>query len=232
MNYATAKWFFIVGTASSLVLFLALTADTHRQLAALTHADQIDPEVIEGKKTFERHNCNDCHTILGFGGYYAPDLTRVYWRLGEEGIRERVLHPETAFANSIRKMPQQRLTEDEARDLVRFFQWVSGIQNHDWPPQDRDKRPSSETRRLVMDTGMSEGAALFKTKGCIGCHQLGRVGGTAGPELDHVGAGFDRETIKQLTLDPKSVNAAATMPKLGLSEAEADALADFLAKQR
>ncbi|MGQ9834912.1 MAG: c-type cytochrome [Thermoanaerobaculaceae bacterium] len=37
---------------------------------------------MAGKRAFEKYNCNDCHTILGFGGYYAPDLTRAYQRLG------------------------------------------------------------------------------------------------------------------------------------------------------
>ncbi len=30
--------------------------------------------------------CNDCHTILGFGAYYAPDMTKAYFRLGENNI--------------------------------------------------------------------------------------------------------------------------------------------------
>jgi nitric oxide reductase subunit C len=50
------------------VLFLVLTVDTHSQFAALTNADQLDEQVIAGKRAFQHYNCNDCHTILGFGG--------------------------------------------------------------------------------------------------------------------------------------------------------------------
>ena len=87
MSTKTAKWIFWLGTMSSLILSLALTVDTHGQFAALTHADKLDDQVVAGKRAFERHNCNDCRTLLGFGGYYAPDLTRAHTRLGEDTVR-------------------------------------------------------------------------------------------------------------------------------------------------
>jgi nitric oxide reductase subunit C len=83
MRDGTAKAIFWVGTVASLGLFLVLTVDTHSKIAALSHADRLDERIVAGKRAFERHNCNDCHTILGFGGYYAPDLTRAWARLGE-----------------------------------------------------------------------------------------------------------------------------------------------------
>jgi nitric oxide reductase subunit C len=64
---------FWAGTLASLALFLVLTVHTHGQFDALTHADKLDEQVVSGKRAFERYNCNDCHTLLGFGGYYAPD---------------------------------------------------------------------------------------------------------------------------------------------------------------
>ena len=73
MNQNVAKAVFWIGTLTSLILFLALTVDTHGRFDALTNADELDDQVVAGKRAFERHNCNDCHTILGFGAYYAPD---------------------------------------------------------------------------------------------------------------------------------------------------------------
>ena len=110
MSERLAKSIFWVGTLSSLVVFLAMTVHTHRNFAALTHAEALDDKVVAGKHAFERHNCNDCHTILGFGAYYAPDLTRAYARLGEDGVRRRLESPEVVFASSYRKMPQQHLS--------------------------------------------------------------------------------------------------------------------------
>src|SRR5512141_149440 len=107
MTDRTAKTIFWVGTLSSAVLFLALTWDTHKQFSALTHADRLSEQVVSGKHAFQKHNCNDCHTILGFGAYYAPDLTKVMDRVGEDGIRYRLKDPAKAFAASWRKMPNQ-----------------------------------------------------------------------------------------------------------------------------
>ena len=50
MTEKAAKWIFWVGTLSSLVLFLVLTVDTNSQFAALTHADQLDDQVVAGKR--------------------------------------------------------------------------------------------------------------------------------------------------------------------------------------
>ncbi len=72
MSKKAAFWFFLIGTLSSAALFLVLTFDTHRQVKVLTNADRLSDEVVAGKKVWEKYNCNDCHTILGFGGYYGP----------------------------------------------------------------------------------------------------------------------------------------------------------------
>ena len=89
-NKKGAKWIFWIGTLSSLILFLVLTVDTHRQVKVLTHAENLSEQVVQGKRVWQKYNCNDCHTILGFGGYYAPDMTKVYTRIGKEGIRQTV----------------------------------------------------------------------------------------------------------------------------------------------
>jgi nitric oxide reductase subunit C len=130
------------GNAQFLVLFLLLTIDTHRQVKVLTVL-KISPSRSFRKARLGKYNCNDCHTILGFGGYYAPDMTKVYTRIGKEGIRERVKKPEVVLASSWRKMPQQNVQDKEIENLLAFFKWVSEINTNDWPPQDSNKLPSS-----------------------------------------------------------------------------------------
>lgn len=223
MTKQTAFRIFLFGTLSSALLFLGLTVDTHRQVAALSHADQLSPQVVAGKQAFERYNCNDCHTILGFGGYYAPDLTRAIKRLGPEGLRYRIKSPEKAFAGSWRKMPQLKVNDQELDDMVAFFTWVGGIDNNDWPPQDSAKR------RLIATAGLSPGAALFNSKGCMGCHSLNGAGGDTGPALDGVGRRYSTEQLEHLIKNPRSVNPDAEMPPQDqLSSSELDELAHFL----
>ncbi len=224
MTAKIAKWIFYVGTLSSLALFLGLTVDTHRQIGALTHTDQLSEQVVAGKRVWHKYNCNDCHTILGFGGYYAPDMTKVYWRRGEEGIKAVVRDP--ANYTTWRKMPRQGVSEQELADLTAFLKWTAEIDTHDWPPQDANLR---RTARVATAVGVSPGASLFKDKGCFACHKLYETGGTLGPDLTHVGRRMDRQTIEKLMENPKSVNPKATMPAVPLTHDELDQLADFLA---
>lgn len=232
MTTRTAKFIFYFGTLSSAILFLALTFDTHRQVEALTNADKLSDQVVEGKKVFQKYNCNDCHTILGFGGYYSPDLTRVYSRRGEAYIRTAISKPDSLYANSFRRMPQNNLTQDEITKLVAFFQWVDNIDTQDWPPQDSKKRIPTGARRLMEGATLSKGAALFKEQGCFDCHQLAGTGGTSGPALDEVGLRLGEEMIEEIIVNPQKVNPNATMPAFDIPQEQVEAIAEFLAKQR
>jgi nitric oxide reductase subunit C len=229
MTKKTAFWIFLLGTLSSAVLFLAATWDTQRQVATLSHVDKLSDQVVAGKRAFEKYNCNDCHTILGFGGYYAPDLTKVVQRIGADGIRYRVKSPEKAFANSWRKMPNLSVSDAEIEDLVAFFTWVGEVNNNDWPPQDSKKRLSRGEQAMVATAGVSPGAAVFQTKGCMNCHSLQGTGGTFGPALDTIGRSLSVEEIKRQIRDPKSVDPKSMMPaQTGLSDREVEEVAKFL----
>jgi nitric oxide reductase subunit C len=224
MSTQIAKWIFWIGTLVSLVLFLGLTIDTHRQVRALTHADQLTDQVVAGKRVWHKYNCNDCHTILGFGGYYAPDMTKVFWRRGGDGIMAVVRDPEKN--TTWRKMPKYSVTEQELADIVVFLKWTSEIDTHDWPPQDAKAR---RTGVAAVAMGVSAGAALFKDKGCFACHRMNETGGTLGPDLTHVGTQLTRESIAKILEDPKAVNPKAIMPRPAVTPDERNQLADFLA---
>lgn len=227
MNHTWARRIFYGGTLISLALFLVLTADTHRQVQSLTHADQLSEQVVAGKRVWQKYNCNDCHTILGFGGYYAPDLTKVYWRRGSEGIKAVVRQPEKF--TTWRKMPRTGVTDQELDNLVTFFQWTSAIDTHDWPPQDQRFRAAAG-RAVAL--GVSPGATLFQEKGCFACHQVYDAGGAQGPDLTHVGGRLSYESIERILADPTAVKPDAAMPPPVLSDQERDELGHFLAAMK
>lgn len=212
MSTTIAKAIFWVGTLVSLAIFLAMTVHTHRSFDALTHADALDDHVVAGKRAFEKHNCNDCHTILGFGAYYAPDLTRAHARLGEDAIRRRLERPEVVFASSYRKMPQQNIPPQEIEDLVAFLRWVSNIENHDWPPQDSPRRWKRSTERILASASMTPAAALVKQENCLECHALGGTGGSVGPRLEWIGGRRDAEYVARYLADPGAVSHGSRMP--------------------
>ena len=229
MSPRIAKLVFWYGTLSSLVVFLAMTVHTHRSFDALTHADALDQHVVAGKHAFERRNCNDCHTILGFGAYYAPDLTRAYSRLGEDAIRRRLEAPEVVFAQSYRKMPQQHLTPGEVDDLVAFLRWVSRIDNHDWPPQDSPHRWAQSTDRLLAGASLSPAAALVQQENCLACHSIGGQGGESAPRFEWIGGRRDVAWIARYIADPEGTSHGSRMPPFAnLSEGQRRMIGEFV----
>jgi nitric oxide reductase subunit C len=98
--------------------------------------------VDKGKLTVQAKNCMNCHTLLGNGAYYAPDLTKAWldpgW--GAEAVREQLmmsflLDPTTNARGygTGRKMPDLGITEDEARGIVAFLKWMSSIDTNGFP---------------------------------------------------------------------------------------------------
>ena len=95
-----------------------------------------------GKLTVQAKNCMNCHTLLGNGAYYAPDLTKAWldpsW--GSEGVREQLMLAflQDPYANArgfgtLRKMPDLGITEEEARGVVAFLKWMSAIDTNGFP---------------------------------------------------------------------------------------------------
>ncbi len=79
------------------------------------------------------------------------------------------------------------------------------------------------------------GETLFTRKGCIGCHSLkGHDGadGTMGPDLSKIGKERTKAELIPWILDPQSQKPGSRMPTLGLTQAEAGALADYLLSER
>ncbi len=108
---------------------------------ALSEADA-EALVTLGKLTTQAKNCMNCHTLLGNGAYYAPDLTKAWLDKGwvHEDLREELMvqfliDPESnarTFGTG-RRMPNLGITEEEARGVVAFLKWMSSIDTNGFP---------------------------------------------------------------------------------------------------
>lgn len=127
-----AKYFFLIGTAFFFTIFIGLTYDTIKQVPKQTHAENLTPQVIHGKNLFDKSNCMGCHTLLGEGAYYAPELTKVYITKGPDWIKSMLTDPEAVYPGA-RKMRKYNFTEQEKDDLVAFLKWISEIDTNGFP---------------------------------------------------------------------------------------------------
>ena len=106
-----------------------------------------------GKLGSQTKNCMNCHTLLGNGAYYAPDLTKSWldpaWgengtmipmmsgMLGkeltkEEAMAEFLQHP-SSYPTHERMMPELGITPEEAKGLVAFLKHMSSIDTNGFP---------------------------------------------------------------------------------------------------
>jgi nitric oxide reductase subunit C len=128
-----ARNIFYGGTVFSILLFLGLTFHTSQALPERDHRDEITPAVASGKRIWETRNCIGCHTLLGEGAYFAPELGNVYKRRGPDFIKSWMNSQPTGTPGR-RQMPQFHLSDQELEDLVAFLEYVSEIDTDGWPP--------------------------------------------------------------------------------------------------
>ena len=84
LSKSAAKRFFLAGTVLCGGAFVLLTLDTLKRIPEQTHEVNLTDSAKRGKHLWESNNCMGCHTLMGEGAYYAPELTKVYDRRGPE----------------------------------------------------------------------------------------------------------------------------------------------------
>ncbi len=131
-----ARNIFYGGSIFFFLLLLALTFDTVSVLPERDHRENITPEVVLGKKVWEDNDCIGCHTLLGEGAYFAPELGNVYTRFGNstDAIKGFIMSRPKDGIPGRRSMPQFNLSEEELTAIAEFLKWTSEVNTANWPP--------------------------------------------------------------------------------------------------
>lgn len=102
--------------------------------------------LVKGKLVIQSRACMNCHTLLGNGAYYAPDLTKSWldpkWekvmiaatqsKTKEEAMVKFLMYPDK-YATWTRRMPNLGITEDEAKAVVAYLKWMAAINTNGFP---------------------------------------------------------------------------------------------------
>jgi nitric oxide reductase subunit C len=131
-----ARNIFYGGSMFFILLFLALTFDTQSALPERDNRGAITPKVALGKQVWEENNCIGCHTLLGEGAYFAPELGNVYQRFGKskEAIIAFIKSRPVDGVPGRRSMPQFNLSDEELEAIAEFLKYSSEIDTNNWPP--------------------------------------------------------------------------------------------------
>ncbi|MCW8861800.1 MAG: cytochrome c [Rhodospirillales bacterium] len=139
-----ARNIFFGGTAFFFVVFIALVAHSVNYIVeeSTDHAG-LNDSIALGKHVWEKNSCINCHTLIGEGAYFAPELGNVWVRYGGKDdpatARDAIIGWMQAQPSGVegrRQMPQFNLTNEELNALVDFFEWTSRINTQNWPPNE------------------------------------------------------------------------------------------------
>jgi len=207
MTRRQARLFAILSTALVTLTFIALTIDSHRQFPRLTNEDKMTPQVLAGKDVWHKYNCTNCHTLLGEGAYYAPDLTKIAVQRGPEYLKAFMRDPSQFYdEQKVRRvMPKQGLSDKEIEDVIAFLGWIAQIDTQGWPPRrilvsgaaipgtnmEQPAQPSQAVKTAAASSEpVAQGQALFNATppACFACHSISPGVNLAGPTLAGIGS--------------------------------------------
>ncbi len=135
-----AKNIYYGGAMFALLIFIGLTFDTVQQIPKRSNEVNMTASVVAGKALWEKNDCIGCHTIIGEGAYYAPELMNVFQRRGAsdeatfKAYMQGWMAAQPLAVPDRRKMPQFHLTNKEVDEISDFLIWTSKVNANEWPP--------------------------------------------------------------------------------------------------
>jgi mono/diheme cytochrome c family protein len=146
----------------------------------------------EGKKLFETVGCQDCHVAEGFttvrdarGTSYdiAPELSRVGSKDNPDWLFDWVKNPR--HFNPETRMPNLRLPDPEARNIVAYLSTLKDERVENTPPLE-----------LSNPERIAKGENVIREYGCFGCHSIKGMEKEGKVSVDL--SDFDRKLIEQM----------------------------------
>jgi nitric oxide reductase subunit C len=227
LSKSAARMFFLIGTGLCTTAFILLTVDTISRVPEQTKQQNLTPAVHRGKDLWDSSNCMGCHTLLGEGAYYAPELTKVYERRGPQFISSMLRDPAAMYPGQ-RQMQQYNFTEPEIADLVSFFQWIGEVDLNGFPPAPVLAATAAPLPPNAVSAAGQDAQPRVYRQMCSICHTVAGRGGNVGPILDGVADRRDAAYLARWLRDPAAVKRGTAMPKLPLSEEQITELTTYL----
>lgn len=144
MTKSMARNIFYGGSIFFILIFIGLVANSHSYIVnTSTNSATLTPSVVAGKRIWEAKGCINCHTLLGEGAYYAPELGNVMkrWHVENDKAAAKAalkgwMDAQPTHIPGRRQMPQFNLDDQQYDELTDFLLWTNTIRNQNWPPKD------------------------------------------------------------------------------------------------
>ncbi|CAK8712321.1 Cytochrome c domain-containing protein [Candidatus Electrothrix gigas] len=164
------------------------------------------------------------YVMVGLGSL-AVICTIFYWVMGHEKGRKALLVASIAM---LLAFFMGAFTRERARKP--YLIWGTMRMDQQFTRSFKEKAgivdPKKEQPRSTID-----GKQVFKKSQCQACHTHNGEGGTNGPDLSNVSERYDKEKIMNFISQPPEP-ANMVMPPFNGTDAELDALADYLLQNK
>ena len=142
LTKSAARNIFYGGTVFFFVIFVGLVAHSVHTANAIVEVNPITPGVEAGKRIWERSACFDCHTLMGEGARFAPELKDVWLRYGgatdpasaRQNLKDWIKSQPTRVEDR-HQMPNFHFSDKQLDELVDFLEWNSKVNTQNWPPR-------------------------------------------------------------------------------------------------
>lgn len=167
----------------------------------------------------------------------VPSLTKIARRVRPSFLAAYLREPFDLRPAMEESMIRHRLSEDDIRAVVRYFAARADAADPFAPGHVETPHAAKPS-----DARLAEGKKLFLGRGCATCHTFGNVatgvtaksfegGGMAArlaPNLRFVKDRTRPDALVPWIVDPQGVSPGTLMPPMGVSAADAQAIADYL----
>lgn len=142
----------------SIISFYTDFANQNPEPARVTVSFQgKDYNAIEGKRMFEQYQCMGCHSIVGNGAYFGPDLTNVYKRMNWNDAALAAYLLSGVPAKGMPPMTERGMSEEDAYRTAAFLKYAQMLDTNGWPNNgswDRDGNIDSVQAEQISPSGI------------------------------------------------------------------------------
>ena len=200
------------GLTAAAVLSTPKEAQTEAvDYSAPTDWMQLSPEEMAGVAYFRKENCIACHVVGGHGTAVGPDLTKTAIHKNAAWMIQHFKRPSAMRPGS--SMPPIQLTDAQLNSLAAFLLKLNS---------------NNATALDNAPEFASEGALVYHSNHCNGCHVVNGVGMKVGPPLNGLSKRQSRRWVEDHFADPQKLVPDSIMPAYKLSRKDLENLTSYL----
>ena len=156
---------------------------------------QLSPQEMAGVGYFRQENCATCHSFTDKESRIGPDLAKTSIHRNAAWMIEHFKAPARVRPGSV--MPPIQLNDSQLNTLAAFLLKLN---------------PENATAVSSAPDFVVNGAMVFVSQGCGGCHRVNGTGIAVGPSLNGLSERRARSWVEEHFLDPPKLSPGSIMP--------------------